>query len=117
MAIYTNKYLLEQTTERNNFKWAILGGHVLSGETNEDALKRELNLTNIKYEHIGKVKFPFNHHIFSVYKTNDLVEIDKLTYQQEEVITIKWFTKEEIQKMIEDNEIPRGYDFILKKNM
>lgn len=26
-----DKYLLEQATDRNNYKWAIPGGHVLSG--------------------------------------------------------------------------------------
>ena len=36
-----NKYLLEQATERNNFKWAIPGGHVLAGEDSLQGLKRE----------------------------------------------------------------------------
>ena len=37
-----DKYLLEQSTERNNFKWAIPGGHVLTNEDGEQGLKREL---------------------------------------------------------------------------
>lgn len=116
-----NKYLLEQTTSRNEFKWAIPGGHVLSGETDEIALRRELNeelgIENINYEHIEKIKFPYNKYIFSVFKSTDTIDKDKLILQPEEVTTIEWFTKEEISKMIEEEKIPRGYAYILNKYM
>lgn len=36
----TDKYLLEQATKRNDFKWAIPGGHVLQNENADQALIR-----------------------------------------------------------------------------
>ena len=36
-----DKCLLEQMTERNNYKYAIPGGHILSGEDSLQGLKRE----------------------------------------------------------------------------
>ena len=115
------KYLLEQTTARNDFKWAIPGGHMSSGETPEESLKRELEeelgLTDIEYQKIDTVKFPYNKYIFNVFYSNTIIDLDKLTFQPEEVTQVKWFTKEEILKLIEEEKIPRGYSFVLKNYM
>lgn len=113
-----NKYLLEQTTERNNFKWAIPGGHVLTTENKEEALvrelKEELGIINIKYDYIQTIKYPYENYIFNIFKSNDIVNINKLVFQHDEVTKVKWFTKEEILKMIEEELIPRGYAYILQ---
>ncbi len=113
-----NKYLLEQTTERNNYKWAIPGGHVLSCETPEIALIRELEeelgITDIQYKKIDTIKFPYNSYIFNVFYSNTIIDTNLLKLQPNEVTQVKWYTKEEILKLIENDMIPRGYAFILK---
>ena len=81
-----NKYLLEQATARNNFKYAIPGGHIVSGETAELGLRRELkeelNLTNITPKHLDTIKFPYNNYIFNIYLIEDEIDINKLYLQK-----------------------------------
>ena len=116
-----DKYLLEQSTERNNFRWSIPGGHVLTGETPEMGLNRELNeelnISNINYEKIDIIKFPYNKFIFNVFYSEDLINLNDLQFQEDEVIQVKWFSKKEIIKLIEEEKIARGYAFILNKYM
>ena len=113
-----DKYLLEQTTERNNYKWSIPGGHVLSGETPEEALKRELNeelgISDLNYKKIDTIKFPYNSYIFNVFYSETTIDTDLLVLQPDEVIQVKWYSKEEIIELIENDKISRGYAYILK---
>lgn len=113
-----DKYLLEQTTERNNYKWAIPGGHVLSGETPEEALKRELNeelgISDLNYKKIDTIKFPYNSYIFNVFHSKTTIDTDSLVLEPDEVIQVKWYSKEEIIELIENDKISRGYAYILK---
>lgn len=114
-------YLMEQATEKNNFRWSIPGGHKLSGETVENGLERELKeelgVSNLNYKKIDTIKFPLGKYIFNVFFSEDIIDLNKLQFQEDEVIQVKWFTKEEILKLIDEEKIARGYSFILNKYM
>ena len=90
-----------------------------SKETPEQALNRELkeelNITNISYNKIETIKFPYNKYIFNVYYSEEKMNINKSKLQKEEIVQIKWFSKEEINTLIKEEQIPRGYAYILNK--
>lgn len=114
-----NLILLEQFTKRNNYKWGLPGGHLQTKETPEQALNRELkeelNITNISYKKIETIKFPYNKYIFNVFYSEENIDINSLKFQKDEILQVKWFTKEEINKLIKEEQIPRGYAYILNK--
>ena len=114
-----DKYLLEQANARNHNKWAIPGGHVLTGETPEEALirelKEELGISNLQYKKIDTIKFPYNSYIFNVFSSDTIIDINNLVLQPNEVTQVKWCTKEEILELIENDKVPRGYAYILNK--
>lgn len=43
------------------------------------------------------------------------MNINKSKLQKEEIVQIKWFSKEEINTLIKEEQIPRGYAYILNK--
>ena len=116
-----DNYLIEQFTERNNYKFGIPGGHLNTGESAEEGLKRELkeelNIDDFEYKKIDTVKFPYNKYIFNVFLIENKIDINKLKYQEDEVIDVKWLSKEEIIELINNDKIPRGYAFILNNYM
>lgn len=115
-----DKYLLEQSSERNDFKYALAGGHVLAGESPLDGLirelKEELNIINVNINPVDTVKFPYNNYIFNIYLIEDKLDIDNFSYQKDEVVSLRWFSKEEILKLIEEDRLLRGCAYILKRD-
>ena len=114
-----DKYLLEQATVRSNNTLAIPGGHVLAGEDGLSGLKRELkeelNLENLKVKHLDTIIYPYNNYIFNIYLTEDKVDIKNIKYDNNEVVSINWYSKEEILEKIKKGKVNRGYAYILGK--
>ena len=114
-----NKYLLEQATSRSNNTYAIPGGHLISNETPLTGLKRELqeelNLQPNSIKHLDTYIFPYNSYIFNVYLIEENIDIKNLSYQEDEVVNIGWYTKEEIIKLMQENKVNKGYAYILNK--
>ena len=85
------------------------GGHVSAGESEDDALKREvyeeLGLQDFKYEFVGREIFNreilgrTENHVFNVYKVYSDQE-PKLDYEHE---SCKYFTEEELKKELKEN--------------
>lgn len=113
-----DKYLLEQATARSNNTLAIPGGHVLAGEDGITGLKRELkeelNLENNNIKHLDTIIYPYNSYIFNIYLIEDEIDINDLVYDLNEVVSINWYTKEEILNKIKDGKVNKGYAYILE---
>ena len=83
-----------------------MGGHVSSGESNEDALKREmieeLGISTLKYKYIGKCIYNVEvlgrreNHYFIVFE----VHSDQEPVLSHEAQSYKRFTKEELKKAL-----------------
>lgn len=114
-----NKYLLEQATTRSNNTLAIPGGHVFAGEDGLTGLKRELkeelNLEKVNIKHLDTIIYPYNNYIFNIYLIEDEINIDELVYNHNEVVSINWYTKQEILNKIKDGKVNKGYAYILEK--
>lgn len=102
VAIENDKILLVMETEER--RWETPGGGIMVDEKIEDALKREfLEETGYDIE-ILKPLTTYNRHGFVF--INFLVKLkDKIKEPLNDIAGIKWFTKEEIKKILKNNEV------------
>ena len=97
--------------------WSITGGHVLSGETNEDAiireikeeLNRDINKDEInfvtKYRSKKVKENIINNKFFSIYNIKISIEqFNKIKIQEDELEKIQLFSINEIEKIINSGD-------------
>lgn len=122
-----NEILLQRRSENKKMwpnMWDIsAGGHVLAGEYGYQAAIREaeeeLGISDVKTQEMLFIESCLSHQekgniidnmlneYYIIYKD---IDINKLQLQEEEVSEVKWFTIEEIEKMMND-----GYKEITSK--
>lgn len=100
-----------------------VGGHVMTGETEEEALKREafeeLGLKDFKYKLIGKAIFNRRvlirqeNHYFILYE----IYSDQPPIINHESESYKYFTEEELKKDLRENpqEFGNAFHFVVKR--
>ena len=101
------EFLIQKRAKKKNGKWALTGGHVISGEESVHAILREVE------EELGlrlqgrEIELVFSKRAYDcfvdVYYAKKDVEISNLKLEKEEVETVKWMTLEEIKKLREKN--------------
>ncbi len=110
------KFLMQKTSLERGGKYSSTGGHVDSGETPLDAIKREvleeigIDISNDDIQESGFLLYdkPLR---YMFYLKKD-ISIDEITLQTSEVESVKYMTKEEIKKLIENNEITQSHGII-----
>ena len=92
--------------------WSVTGGAVDAGEEPIDAAYREtkeelgIDLNPDKVEYMMSLKRDC---IFlDIFLSKENVNIDDLTIQEEELSDVKWFSKDEIKKFIDDDNMPKS---------
>jgi ADP-ribose pyrophosphatase len=99
------------TTGRES--WETPGGRIEAGESGEEAARRELREETGhsagKMEFVGRY-FPScgsSNQVFNVFVARGLEKVSQAT-DANEVIEVRWFTREEVRGMIRSNEIVEG---------
>ena len=107
MENHKKEFLIQKRAQKKNGKWALTGGHVISGEESVHAILREVQ------EELGlqleeeKIEFVFSKRAYDcfvdIYYTKKEVELLNLKLEKEEVETVKWMSLEEIKTWREKN--------------
>lgn len=117
------EYLLQQRAFSKDFLpggWDIHMGHVMAGETSEEAILREigeeigLSCNPGSLHRIGRIIWEQYHHMIDVYVIETEFDIDELVVQEDEVIDIAKVTKEEMIAIVNGMDYrPKEYRHII----
>lgn len=114
-----NKYLVQKTSKEKGNNYAFTGGHVTYNETSKDAIIREvkeelgidISKERIKYVTDIELGIPF----MDIYYLKDDIKLKDLTLQEEEVESINYLTKEEIEALIRNNKFRKSHEKAFNK--
>lgn len=103
------KYLIQKTSTRKNGVWALIGGHVKSGQTSVNAIKEEIfeeigidiDVNDIKLFKTYKYEDAFK----DVYIINKDIDLNKVKLEKDEVEKVIYLTKEEVYDLIKNNNL------------
>jgi len=89
--------------------WEFSGGGVLAGETTKQAAVRELEEEigiSIEEEELNLVEvYKHKNYFMDIFTVKKDIDLQKLTFQPEEVVDAKWVSDEEICRMIAEKKI------------
>lgn len=101
------EFLFQMTSKRKKNVWATTGGHVKSGQTSKEAIieeiKEELGI-DINEDEVKLFKtYKYDDAFKDVFYIKKDIDINSLTYQEDEVEYVKYLTKDEILNLINNN--------------
>lgn len=101
------EFLFQMTSKRKKNVWATTGGHVKSGQTSKEAIieeiKEELGI-DINEDEVKLFKtYKYDDAFKDVFYIKKDIDINSLTYQEDEVEYVKYLTKDEILDLINNN--------------
>ena len=100
------EYLLQRTSSNKGNIWAVVGGHVKSGESSEECIINEIQEEmgiKLKYKDIKLFKtYKYETAFKDVYYIEKDLDLNKFVYAQDEVETSRYFSIDEIKKLIND---------------
>ena len=101
------KILIQKRSQKKGGKYGITSGHTEAKETNIQGAKREINeelgihIKECDFKLFYRTKI--NKIIYNLYYVPININIEDLELQQEEVEEVKWCTRKEIEKMINED--------------
>ena len=113
------EFLIQKTSKEKGGLFSTTGGHVDSGETPLETIKREvkeelgINIDNEKIEDLGFMLYDMPLRYLFYLKKN--INIDELNVQIEEVEYAKYMSVQDINKLIDNNEMLDSHGIMLKE--
>ncbi len=113
------KYLIQKTSKEKGGEFSSTGGHVESGETPFDAIKREVNeelgidISEDKIEELGYILYDMP--IRYIYYLKKDIDINDIRLQKEEVDYVSYMGKEEIENLINNNQMLKSHGIMFKE--
>lgn len=108
-----NEFLIQKRVAKKDGKWATTGGHPVSGETSKQGIiteiKEELSINVIENNLILFKTIKTEDDFVDIYYLKENINIDKIKIQKDEVEDVKWASKEEIEKLIENGQFSESH--------
>lgn len=112
MAVIRNskgEFLMQKRSINKGGDWGVTGGHPKSGETPIEGIisevKEELGLDFSNEKFIEYDSGCDGKDCYKMYYINKDIDINDITIQKEELSEVKWFTMDELKKMVESKEL------------
>ena len=103
-----NKLLIQKRSPLKGGKYGITSGHTLDGEEAKQGaireIKEEISLNVEKQELKLIYKIEIDKVIYNLYYVQKEIDVSKLSLQKEGVENVYWYTLEEINDLIQENE-------------
>ena len=115
------EFLIQKTSKEKGGEFTSTGGHVDSGETPLEAIKREtkeelgISIDNDKINDYGFLSFDMPLRYLFYVKKN--IDVSKLKLQTEEVEYAKYMSKRKIDSLIKTNKMLKSHELMYKRLM
>lgn len=113
------KFLIQKTSKAKGDNYSSTGGHIDSGETPLESIKREtkeklgLNIDNDNIVELGYLLYDKPIRFMFYLKKN--VALDELNIQEDEVDSVKFMTVDDVNNLIEKGLMVESHAKIFKK--
>ena len=113
------EFLIQKTSKEKGGYYSSTGGHIDSGETPLNTIKREvLEELGVNIDKDNIVEYGTILHdktIIFLYYIKKNIDINKVKLQKEEVDYVKYMSKNEINKLIKNNEMLKSHGNMFKE--
>lgn len=113
------EFLIQKTSKEKGGYYSSTGGHIDSGETPLNTIKREvLEELGVNIDKDNIVEYGAILHdktIIFLYYIKKNIDINKVKLQKEEVDYVKYMSKNEINELIENNEMLKSHGNMFKE--
>lgn len=106
------KFLIQKSSKEKGSEYATTGGHVSYHDDGFTTCKKEVNeelgiqLKDDEIEYIDTIDY--KNCFCEIYYSSKYININELKLQEEEVESVNWFSKEEIENLINNNQFRKS---------